>query len=55
MDYEEAKKLVGSQPSFALAKMVIALRMHPWLNTSEDKRRLKAALVVLRHRRRNRG
>lgn len=52
MTYEEAKRIVGNQPSWALRNMVKALKIHSWLNTEDDKQRLKAAQVVLRHERR---
>ena len=50
MTIEEAKKIVGNQPTWALKNMVKALKMLPWLNTAEDELRLKAAKVVLKSR-----
>ena len=50
MTLEEAKKIVGNQPTWALKNMVKALNMLPWLNTAEDKERLVAAKVVLKER-----
>ena len=50
MTIEEAKKIVGNQPSWALKNMVKALTMLPWLNTAEDELRLEAAKVVLKSR-----
>jgi hypothetical protein len=47
---EEAKKIVGNQPTWALKNMVKALQMLPWMNTPEDEQRLIAAKVVLRER-----
>jgi hypothetical protein len=35
MTIEEAKKIVGNQPTWALKNMVKALNMLPWLNTAE--------------------
>lgn len=50
MTIEEAKKIVGNQPSWALKNMVKALKMLPALNTAEDEQRLEAAKVVLKSR-----
>ena len=50
MTIEEAKKIVGNQPTWALKNMVKALQMLPWRNTAEDELRLKAARVVLKER-----
>ena len=50
MTIEEAKKIVGNQPTWALKNMVKALKMLPWLNTAEDELRLKAAKEVLKSR-----
>jgi hypothetical protein len=50
MTLEEAKKIVGNQPTWALKNMVKALNMLPWLNTAEDKERLVAAKIVLKDR-----
>ena len=50
MTIDEAKKIVGNQPSWTLKNMVKALNMLPWLNTDEDKQRLEAAKVVLKSR-----
>jgi hypothetical protein len=47
---DEAKKIVGNQPTWALKNMVKALKMLPALNTPEDEQRLIAAKVVLRER-----
>lgn len=51
MTLAEAEKLVGRQPTWAIANMVKALQMHPWLNTEEEEARLYAARLVLRNRR----
>lgn len=48
MTLEQAKRIVGNQPLWALRNMIKALKMMPFLNTSEDSERLKAAQVVLR-------
>ena len=50
MTIEEAKKIVGNQPTWALKNMVKALNMLPLLNTAEDKERLVAAKIVLKER-----
>ena len=48
MTFEEAKKIVGNQPKWAIKNMVKALNMCPWLNTEEEKQRLQAAKIVLK-------
>jgi hypothetical protein len=50
MSIEEAKKIVGNQPTWALKNMVKALQMLPWRNTAEDEQRLIAAKIVLKDR-----
>jgi hypothetical protein len=50
MKLEEAKKIVGNQPTWALKNMVKALQMLPWRNTAEDEQRLLAAKIVLKER-----
>jgi len=50
MTIEEAKKIVGNQPTWALKNMVKALKMLPALNTAEDELNLEAAKVVLKSR-----
>ena len=50
MTLEEAKKIVGNQPTWALKNMVKALNMLPALNTAEDELNLQAAKVVLKER-----
>ena len=52
MTLAEAEKIVGRQPTWALRNMVLALKMHIWLNTAEENERLKAARMVLRNRKR---
>ena len=52
MTYEEAKKIVGDQPAWALKNMVKALRFLPsHLHTPEENLRLQAAKIVLRGKR----
>ena len=48
MAREEAKKITGNQPIWALKNMAKALSMCPWLNTAEENRRLEAARVLLK-------
>ena len=50
MTIEEAKKIVGNPPTWALKNRVKALNMLPWLNTAEDLERLAAAKIVLKDR-----
>lgn len=50
MTEEEAREIVGSQPTWALVNMVRALNMMPFLNTAEDKKRLEAAELILAQR-----
>jgi hypothetical protein len=50
MTIEEAKKIVGNQPTWALKNMVKALKMLPRLNTAEDELNLQAAKIVLKDR-----
>ena len=48
MNYAEAKKLVGNQPTFALKNMVVALSTLQFLNTPAENLKLKAAQIVLK-------
>ena len=50
MTYEQAQKISGNQPRWALKNMIKALEMLPALNTAEDNLRLKAAKIVLKGR-----
>lgn len=50
MTLEQAKKIIGNQPRYAVKNMVKALSMHAWLNTESDKKRLEAAKIVLRNK-----
>jgi hypothetical protein len=47
MSHPEAARICGRQSTGSLRAMVVALSIHPWLNTKDDERRLKAAKVVL--------
>lgn len=52
MTYEEAKKIVGNQPTWALKNMVKALQMFGgYMNTPEENLRLQAAKIVLKGKR----
>lgn len=50
MTYEQAKKIVGNQPTWVLRNMIKALQFAPWLNTPIDNERLRAALIVAKYR-----
>ena len=51
MTLDEAKRIVGNQPTWALKNMVRALKMLPLMNTVEDEKRLAAAVLVIKSRR----
>lgn len=48
MTLNEAQKIIGNQPLWAVRNMEKALSLIPWLNTEEEGRRLQAARIVLR-------
>lgn len=48
---DEARELVGNQPTWALKNMVKALNMLPLMNTEEDEKRLAAAKLIIKERR----
>ena len=48
MTREEAWKLIGNQPKWAIRNMVYALQLMTWLNTNEEWRRLEAAKICLK-------
>ena len=50
MTIEEAKEIVGNQPTWALKNMVKALKMLPLMNTAQDEQRLAAAVMVIKSR-----
>ena len=50
MTIEEAKEIVGNQPTWALRNMVKALKMLPLMNTAQDEKRLSAAVMVIKSR-----
>ena len=47
MNYQQAKKIIGNQPTWALKNMIKALSLHAWLNTPEENERLQASKIVL--------
>ena len=49
MTIEEAKKITGNQPVWALKNMIKALSMMAVLNSDEENKRLQAAKIVLQH------
>ena len=49
MTIQEAWKIVGNQPRWAIKNMVKALSFHSWSNTAEEKKRLEAGKICLRH------
>ncbi len=51
MTLDEARDLVGNQPTWALKNMVKALNMLPLMNTEEDEKRLAAAKLIIKERR----
>lgn len=48
MTIEEAKKICGNQPKWALKNMIKALKMFEVLNTPEENERLQAAKILIR-------
>ncbi len=53
MTLEDAKRIVGNQPTYALKNMVKALSTLTWLNTREDEERLTAAKIIIKSRKGN--
>ena len=47
MDVEQAWKIVGNQPNWAIKNMVRAVSMFPALNTPEEDVRLTAGKIAL--------
>jgi len=47
MTREEAWKIIGNQPAWAIKNMIVALELLPLLNTNEDNLRLKAAKIAV--------
>ena len=48
MTTQEAWKIVGNQDKYCIRNMVKAVKMCPWLNTTEDERRLEAGKIALK-------
>jgi hypothetical protein len=48
MTTDQAWKIIGNQPKWAIRNMVKALSMLTLLNTPEDELRLKAAKIALK-------
>jgi len=47
----EAKKIVGNQPKWAIKNMHKALSLHSWLNTPEENKKLEACKIILKYER----
>ena len=45
----DARKIVGNQPMYAIKNMHKALSLHSWLNTPEENKRLKACKIILKY------
>ena len=43
-------KYLENPPAWALRNMIKALSFHSWLNTDEEKQRLKIAKLILKNR-----
>ncbi len=52
MNLKEAQQIIGGEPTWSLKNMKRALSIMDIFNTPEENRRLEAATIVLRHRRR---
>tara|TARA_R100000808_G_scaffold9333_2_gene25709 strand:+ start:385 stop:552 length:168 start_codon:yes stop_codon:yes gene_type:complete len=48
MTKEQAWKIIGNQPKYAIKNMIKALSLHSWLNTDDDKLILKAGKICLK-------
>ena len=48
MTHEQAWKIIGNQPKWAIKNMVKALSMHSYLNTNEENLRLTAGKICLK-------
>ena len=47
MNREQAKKITGNQPGYALRNMYKALHMARWFNTDQEEQRLQATCILL--------
>ena len=50
MTIDQAREIVGNQPTWALKNMVKALKMLPLMNTAQDEKRLAAAVMIIKSR-----
>tara|TARA_R100000697_G_scaffold107767_1_gene122694 strand:- start:353 stop:520 length:168 start_codon:yes stop_codon:yes gene_type:complete len=48
MTKDQAWKIIGNQPKYAIKNMIKALSLHSWLNTEDQKIRLEAAKICLK-------
>lgn len=48
MNKDEACRIIGNQPAYAVRNMIRALESIPFLNTDEDNRRLEAARIWIK-------
>jgi len=48
MTYEQARKIIGNQPKWAVKNMAKALSLHRWVNTEEEELRLTACKIYLK-------
>ena len=55
MSKQEALKILGNQPNWAIKNMKKALSMCTWLNTEEETKRLEACNVLLSNRKEKGG
>ena len=51
MTLEQAQRIVGKQPRWAIKNMVFALQLASWLNTKAENERLQAGKLILKTRR----
>ena len=49
--FDTEGKRLERRPAWELRNMIKALKIHPWLNTNEQKVRLEAAQVALKNKR----
>ena len=45
----EARKIVGNQPTWVIKNMHKALSLHSWLNTPTEDKRLEACKIILKY------
>tara|TARA_R100000084_G_C4652025_1_gene150356 strand:+ start:2228 stop:2425 length:198 start_codon:yes stop_codon:yes gene_type:complete len=49
--FDTEVKRLERRPTWELRNMIKALKIHPWLNTNEQRVRLEAAQVALKNKR----